>query len=75
MCAERDKYVLSEEMVSDYNNMEVQIAVVFIPKHAQERKESFYAKTKVRAFVNFGIDRLKKKKKIIGSLGIFCVSL
>ena len=27
----------------------------------QERKESFYAKIKVSTFVNFEVDRLKKK--------------
>ena len=30
--------------------------------HRIERKESFYAKIKVGAFVNFEVDPLKKKK-------------
>ena len=43
--------------------------------HAAERKKSFYAKIKVSAFVNFEVDRLKKKmmmEKIKnGSVAIF----
>ena len=31
--------------------------------HAPERKESFYAKIDVSAFVNFEVDRLKKMMK------------
>ena len=33
--------------------------------HALERKESFYANTKVSAFVNFEVDHLKKMMKSV----------
>ena len=35
--------------------------ILLAKDHASERKELFYAKIKVSSFVNFEVDRLKKK--------------
>ena len=39
--------------------------ILLAKDHAPERKESFYAKIKVSTFVNFEVDHLKKKKKMM----------
>ena len=37
--------------------------ILLVKDHASERKESFYGKIKVTAFVNFTVESLKKMMK------------
>ena len=62
----------SEEMASNYTEVLANpcshskrdpTTILLVKDHAPERKESFYAKIKVSAFVNFTVDRLKKMMK------------
>ena len=41
------------------------MTILLAKNHALERKESFYDEIKVSAFVNFEVDRLKKKKMMM----------
>ena len=41
------------------------MTILLAKNHALERKESFYDEIKVRTFVNFEVDRLKKKKMMM----------
>ena len=62
------EYAINEELVSDYTEILIALSfsyerdpttILLAKEHAPDRKESFYAKIKVRAFFSFEVDGLK----------------